>query len=570
VQDVSHSADFRTPVSPPGRALRRGMAWPWQLLALGLLAGCIAMLANLVQGVGSWATERVFAIVFVSSGFATWRWGWFTLHTLRAICYRYWVFPRIRRKCLAAMHERGPVPEVTILVTTFRERSWITAAVFGSIYRELSRLAGLTRPPRVIAVAGCDQDDAQILSAHEECRINLIPADPENWPPQLVVARGDSGKRSAIATGLRLLAEDNPRDDGVVLFMDGDTLMGRGLLGKLLPVFRVDPPVAAATTNEDALVQGPDWFAEWLSLRFGQRHWSMCSHSLSDRVLCLTGRLSAFRASIAKDPGFVNQIENDFIDHWLWGRYQLMSGDDKSTWYWIASRGERMLYVPDAMATTIEVVEGQAVKRALANLRRWSGNTLRFNGRAMALGPGKLGWFPWWCTVDQRLSVWTVQIGMAILLLSACLGYYQITAGYLLWVILARTGRVAIAWIHGRRISAMYIPLQIISEWVGALMKTWIWFFPAKQTWFNRGGRTIDSTGGTRWRPLRFAVAAYLYAFSVILFVTSVATYTGFLPLLSEAPLFLRTETRAMTSPRRSIDSDFSHSPLNRLQFEEN
>jgi choline dehydrogenase-like flavoprotein len=133
-----------------------------------------------------------------------------------------------------------------------------------------------------------------------------------------------------------------------------------------------------------------------ISLRFGLRHRSMCSIALSGRLLCLTGRLSVFRASVATDPTFLNQIERDSIRHWLWGTFDMLSGDDKSTWYWLAARGKRMLYVPDAMATTVEVVNGSALQRAVANVRRWSGNSLRHSWRAFVLGPKKLGWFCWY------------------------------------------------------------------------------------------------------------------------------------------------------------------------------
>ena len=119
--------------------------------------------------------------------------------------------------------------------------------------------------------------------------------------------------------------------------MDGDTIMGPEMLCRLLPIFRLPDPVSAVTTNEDALVHGPGWFAEWNLMRLGQRHRTMCSVALSGKVLCLTGRLSAFRGSVATHPGFRAQIENDFIDHWLWGRFDMLSGDDKSTWFWIAA-----------------------------------------------------------------------------------------------------------------------------------------------------------------------------------------------------------------------------------------
>ena len=42
---------------------------------------------------------------------------------------------------------------------------------------------------------------------------------------------------------------------------------------------------------------------------------------------------------------------------------------------------------------------------------RWFGNMLRASGRASRSGRARLGWFVWWCLVDQRVSMWTPLIG---------------------------------------------------------------------------------------------------------------------------------------------------------------
>ena len=73
-----------------------------------------------------------------------------------------------------------------------------------------------------------------------------------------------------------------------------------------------------------------------------------------------------------------------------------------------------MLYVPDVMATTVEVVSGSALVRVYANLKRWSGNTLRNSDRSIALGPRTMGIVPWLSTIDQRVSNWTTLVGMTV------------------------------------------------------------------------------------------------------------------------------------------------------------
>jgi glycosyltransferase Alg8 len=301
------------------------------------------------------------------------------------------------------------------------------------------------------------------------------------------------------------------------------------------------PEVSAITTNEDGWVKGPRWFAEWISLRFGLRHRQMCSVSLSGKLLCLTGRFSVFRASVATDPTFLRQIERDSIHHWLWDSFDMLSGDDKSTWHWLAARGCRMLYAPDAMVRTLEVVQGSAVARALANIRRWSGNSLRHSWRALKLGPRKLGWFCWYSLLDQRVAIWTVLAGPMFALLALSGGHVQIAGGYLLWVMLSRFAHSAISWWHGRRLSAYYIPLQIVSDWVIALTKVWILFHPAKQAWLNRGARTLDTTKNGAFYRLRTLTAHYLYGFTCVMTAILVGVYSGFLSVLQERPLFVGT-----------------------------
>ena len=538
---------------------RRGASWLRQLLVLGVIVALALFLLPLAGGGKFWATHRL-GVLIALGGLAFWRWSWFMFQNVRAIIYRYVVYPRLRRAADHALATCGPVPEVTVLATTYHEKPWITSAVFGSIFRELSTLEGLVREPKVIVVTGCDADDENIRAVFAECCEGLTPADPAHWPPRLVLARGDKGKRQALGTGMEEVARDNPREDGVVIILDGDTMFQPGLLKNVLPIFRLTPVVSAITTNEDGLVNGPSWFAEWTSLRFGLRHRSMCSISLSGKLLCLTGRFSAFRASVVTNPAFRKQVEHDVIHHWLWGSFEMLSGDDKSTWFWLAKNGHRMLYVPDAMVTTFEVVANSSVHRAMANVRRWSGNSVRHGWRAIMLGPKKLGWFPWWCLIDQRMTMVTVLFGPTVALMSIITGRWEMTAGYLLWVVCSRVAHASIAWRQGRRFSIYYIPLQIISDWATALTKLWVIFHPAKQNWLNRGARKLNTTQGSAFYGLRTGFAHYLYAFSCAGVVVLVGLFVGFLPIFRDARLFMNATPKPKTPPHRSQTTPASDS----------
>jgi glycosyltransferase Alg8 len=527
---------------------RKGASWLWQLAMSAALAGIAALLLWIVGGPRSWATHRV-EVLFTLGGIALWRWSWFAVQNARAIIYRFWAFPRMRREIERAVAQHGPIPEVTVLGTTYHEKPWITEAVFGSVFRELSTVEGLTRRPKVVVVTGCDDDDRNIQQIFARCCEESRPANPAHWPPELVLARGDKGKRLALGTGMEEIARSGLSPDGVVIILDGDTMLGPGLMNKVLPVFRLTPAVSAVTTNEDGVVKGPAWFAEWTSLRFGLRHRSMCSISLSGKLLCLTGRFSVFRASVVCDPSFRAQVEQDTIHHWLWGSFEMLSGDDKSTWFWLAKKGHRMLYVPDAMVTTFEVISGSSLHRAMANVRRWSGNSVRHGWRAIMLGPNKLGFFLWWCLVDQRLTMLTILFGPTVAIFSLLTGRFEMAAAYLLWVLCSRVAHASIAWRQGRRFSAIYIPLQILSDWIISLTKLWVLFHPAKQNWLNRGKRTMNTTRGSAFYGLRTSFAHYLYGFSCVAVVIAVGLFVGFLPIFRDARLFLNSKPEARPAP---------------------
>ena len=93
--------------------------------------------------------------------------------------------------------------------------------------------------------------------------------------------------------------------------------------------------------------------------------------------------------------------------------------------------------------------------------------------------------------LDQRLAIWTVLVGPMFATLALLAGQYELCAGFFLWVMFSRLAHASISWRHGRRFSAFYLPLQILSDWTIALTKIWVLFHPAKQNWLNRGARTL-------------------------------------------------------------------------------
>ncbi|HEY9654410.1 MAG TPA: glycosyltransferase, partial [Crinalium sp.] len=367
------------------KRLQSWLNWFYLLFisALGLCGLYLLRDPGRIQQAGFWA-------VIVAGVLGTWRWSWFGLQVLRSRFYVYWLFPRWRKR--ANRLDQQEIPSVGIVVPTFREETWITERVFGAIAREAQTLS---KPITLVAVT----------TAEEIIAIEAIlrSIDPKLQTIQYMpLLDSGTGKRTALANGLRTLAKVSVIPD-IVCLMDGDAIISEGAVRKCLPFFKMFPKLGGLTTDEKATVVGSKFFGDWLDLRFAQRHLYMCSHSLSRKILCLTGRYSLYRSEAALNPSFANLLENDTLQDWLWGEFKFLSGDDKSTWYWLLRAGYDMIYVPDVMVETIETVKGNVPLRMYQNMRRWFGNMLRNGSRAMALGPVRVGLYPWYCLLDQRL-----------------------------------------------------------------------------------------------------------------------------------------------------------------------
>jgi glycosyltransferase Alg8 len=511
------------------------VSWPWQLVVavlLGLAAQYLVEQAGMRIDSGDsqhnymwWPVieERTSWIPWIPvSILVIWRWGWVLIHWTRASIYKMVRYPALRRDAERAVIHNGPVPELAVLAVTYKEDPNITRAVFRSVFEEIGRVEGLERPAVVVAVTGSDEDDRGIRAAREEAAIHV----PKDRLAELVLLRGGDGKRRALASGLEWIKGWQTRKDGAFICMDGDTQLEPGVISQSLKFFRLDPPIAAITTNEHVIVQGPGWFSEWLHLRHGLRDLYACSIALSRRLLCLTGRYSMFRAD-SLDDGFIEIVRADHVRSWLWGDYALLSGDDKSTWFHLLSQGKNMLYLPDVAVVTHEIIKGNSIVRAYHNLRRWGGNMIRNSERAISLGPKKLGFFTWWALIDQRISMWTVLVGPIAVLMMALAARWDLACAYILWVMVSRNLRVAPGWLHARRISLVYAPLSALLDWFGALIKIWVVFFPAKQFWFNRGHRELDSTSAKHKVLERKIAAGSLMTAAILSLFAFVAWLTG-------------------------------------------
>jgi len=418
-------------------------------------------------------------VTIVVGTIGIWRYSWWFIHMVRAEIYARIRYPKIRYQADKVWHEGWRPPHIHFLMTTFLERRDTTELVLNSILREIRE----TKLPATIWLGSGDSYDEDIM-------MQYLRQYGRDLPVELIFIRQNvSGKRMAIGLVLRAMSRRGIGRDDMVCFMDGDAIFAPGIVQKCTSVFATDPELQAITTNEEVLCFGPKWVGIWLTMRFAQRRVAMQSHSMSNKVLTLTGRMSVFRANHLTRYEFIRKLEADHLNHWLWGEFRFLSGDDKSTWYYMLTKGAKMLYLPDAMVYTVDEVEGSGLVRMTENFHRWSGNMLRNGSRALALGPRKAGFFIWWCVLDQRVAMWTMLVSPVVAITASLVVEPAYIVTYFVWILCSR---MALSLFLFRYTDQVYISFPIIlyvNQLLNAVVKVHCFFRLSQQRWSNRGNQ---------------------------------------------------------------------------------
>lgn len=502
------------------------------LSAVALLILLAAVLFLLLPPAFFIPTDSAFIVGFGVLGL--WRYSWWGLQAMRALWYRRVVFPRLRAR--VDRTALPPASHVYGIVMSYKIEPTVLWAVYEALLREL---VSYGRPATVIASVTHVSD----VDLMERLAASL------NLPPEIevvVMFQDGSGKRSAMAEALRALARRDPPAGSLCLFMDGDCRITAGTLAKTLPFFALQPDLGGVTVDNRGITRGGPWTREWYELRFAQRNLLMCSLSLSRRLLVLTGRFSVIPAGLATRPDFIAQIERDEISHWRLGRIRFLSGDDKSTWYWLLRNGWRMLYVPDARVDSFEELPNNATLSVAgtALMRRWFGNMLRANGRALAIGPRRLGFFVWWSLLDQRISMWTSLVGPIGALMIAVQFGHDLAIAYLLWVLVTRTFLSLCLGLSRSRIAPHWPFLLVFNQLLGAAIKVHLLFRLDQQKWTRQKVWSKDG-GGRDGAARTFGFGALLEATGLVAFLAALATYTGLATLPRDLPAFAGAQTEA-------------------------
>lgn len=516
-------------LAPPAK-LRRGfdgetvlaVSERWWAHVL-FVCGTLLLAALLPDEAWSGLTQHQGGVFLSLGALAIWRYSWGLLHFLRAQIYRRVSFPRLRANADTAfngMIKAGAVPRTFLLVTSFRQDGDTAAEVYRATFLAARNAEG----PVTVVASIVEMADQRLVT-----RMFELLCGPSSEIKLVIVRIPGTGKRDALGAGFRAIAKTDPGPDDVVAVIDGDSIIPHDLVGRCLGFF-ADPDVGALTTDETSRVRGRALFHLWYSLRFAQRHVLMASHGLARRVLTLTGRMSMIRAKVICNPDFIQQVENDHIDHWRIGEVKFLTGDDKSSWFWLLRNGYKMVYVDDVVVSTVEDPPGERFIPAAAQLMtRWFGNMLRTNGRALALGPGRIGAFTWLAIFDQRISMWTSLAGLVMVILTGIFISPYAFLLYAVWILASRYILTLLLFTSRKQVSALYPFFIYFNQIFGSLIKTYIFFRPYKQRWTRQKTTLAGGSRGFADAYIGYSSLA-MHVIAIAVFVTLVAWIIGLLP----------------------------------------
>ncbi len=454
------------------------------------------------------------AFIFTIGALALWRYSWGLTHFVRALFYQHVTFPRWRKRIDDSAENLMP-SKIYMLLTTYRIEPNVTYKVVNAAINEA---IDSDLPCTIVASVVEMADELAYRQIFEE----LMP--PDRVELRIIRIAGQ-GKRSALAQGFKAISRDMPEDDALVVVIDGDTALTQGSLRQCAPFFKTHPKLGGLTTDETPSATQSALANDWYSLRFSQRHMQMSSLSLSKRVMTLTGRMSIYRADIVTHPAFIDHMLNDSLDHWRLGRFKFLTGDDKSSLFWVLKQGFEQIYVPDVQVLAMErLPEASFVKSSIRLMKRWYGNMLRTNARILKLGPWAMPFFVWWSFLDQRVSIWTALAGPTIAIMLTVQYGWIVLAYYLVWVAFVRTIMSLMLLTSRYEISWRYPFLLYYGQVVGAFVKTYVLFRMDQQSWTRQ---KIESDTFSA-KPIGSLV---MHSLSLLIFVCVLGVATNVLAL---------------------------------------
>lgn len=478
----------------------------WMIIVLVLMVAFLLVVANKRQ-----FPDR--SLWFALGIIGVWRYSWKAIHVIRAFYYQKIRYYKLRQ---VAMSARKP-SQLLAIVTSYRTDAPVSYQVYKHLFDELERY-GVTSE-----VAACisDPSDIEVINSARAGRkivVHFLPQDGQ-------------GKRVAMANALQLYLSKGVHSDAQLVLMDGDSVISQGIFDKCCCFISKYNDLGAVTCNNEPIVKGNLVTRQWYRQRMVMRHLLMNSLSFSHKLLVLTGRFSLFKANILINKEFINMLEYDIINHWRYGRLKMLTGDDKTTWFYLLKHRWKMLYIPDATVYCLEeAISNNFFSSSTRMMIRWFGNMLRNNGRAIRVGPRKCGVFLWLCLLDQKISIWTTLSGPLFILILSLKYSFAIWAAYTIWVIVVRGCICFINWL----LTGIFHPIFIFLLWyeqvVGASLKVYTLFRLDRQKWTRQA---IESNQTENNYFVYKILPRLMTLTSIVLLFISLALYHGILNIPS-------------------------------------
>ena len=190
-----------------------------------------------------------------------------------------------------------------------------------------------------------------------------------------------------------------------------------------------------------------------------------------------------------------------------------------------------MMYIPDVLVHTIEHPPSDNFFKATSILMlRWFGNMLRTNGRAIRLGPARMGLFAWWCTLDQRVSIWTSLTGPVFAVFLSIKYSWAFLFLYLIWIGFTRWIMTLMLLSSRPYVSGYYPFLMYYNQIWGSCIKTYAFFRLDRQSWTRQKTSIDRNLTGVQQILLNWS-SLLLHSVAILVFITVVGLLAGVLTI---------------------------------------
>ena len=441
--------------------------------------------------------------------FGIWRYGLLIVNYIRAALYANIIYPNYLKKIEAIKYEERFPDTIYFIIPSYKEDYWVTTEVFQSLVEEINSIPSKA----VLVVSTASEEENSVI-------MNVINAHADTDKIKIIFQTQSMGKRIAMGHALRVVAREYNKktedENSVTLFMDGDTYLPSNTLSKALPFFKIDTKLGAVTTNETGYIESKSkWYKDWFNLKFAQRHLLFQSHSVSKRVLTLTGRFSLFRTTVVVREDFISIIENDIITDPNFGKFRFLMGDDKSSWFYMMKHNWNLLYLPDVIAYSLESRDGDFLEISRTLPYRWYGNTLRNNKRARALKNQPL--FIKYLFYDQLALMWTSITGIVSVLFISLFKSVLYFPLYISWILYVRVFQMGVFALLGHSVSIRTLPLMLYGQWYGSYVKIKAFYNLSDQKWSKAGGEVQTADADTA--PIKYKFASLYSPYRMYLFI---------------------------------------------------